>query len=168
MYEYDLNIKWKGTKPKENTDAIKQLLKLGWSNCAWNTQVFGKLGSKSAKQSTNICLDIAETRECLRSRGILKLDTNEVGQYSRVTITVDDVVDCQAITAANETLRGYDIVAVCPGNAAVFAYLCKTAQVDIICIDFTRHLAFPLIKKLVRGTVLMHCLHFLTNVVSFC
>jgi hypothetical protein len=144
---HDLSLKWKGTKPKDNTETVKQLLKLGWSSCAWNTAVFGKLGNKSAKQSGTAAIDTSDVKECARSRGLLKLPSNEIDQLSRITITVDDIVDCQALTASNETLRSYDIVAACPGNATVFAYLCRTAHVDIISIDFSRHLPFSLIKK---------------------
>lgn len=144
-------MKWKATKPRENSDVVKQLLKLGWSSAAWTTPVFGKLTGKATKQSSSVSVDASDLKECMKSRGLLQPPANEVTQLSRITITVDDVVDCQVITTGNETLRAYDIVAACPGNAAVFAYLCRTAQVDIISIDFSRHVPFPLIKKQVSA-----------------
>ena len=149
---YDLNVKWKPSKVKENSDMTKQLLKLGWSTTAWNNQNFGKIGAKSQKQSTIVSLDTTETKECTRFRGITSTDNKsaELEQHSRITIIIDDVFDAQVLTAGNEILRSYDIVAACPGNAAVFAYLCKTAQVDIISIDFSRRVTFSLIKKQVN------------------
>jgi RNase P/RNase MRP subunit p30 len=145
---FDLNVKWKAAKPKENTELVKQLLKLGWSTSAWTTSNFGKLGAKSQKLSNTLCLDATDVRDCLKYRGVVSKDElAEVRQLSRITVTIDEVVDAQALTAGNETLKAFDIVAACPGNAAVFAYLCKTAQVDIISIDFRRKVSFPMIKK---------------------
>lgn len=148
----DLNIKWKPTKPKENVEMVKQLQKLGWVSSAWTTASFGKIGVKAQKQSTTIVLDSVDMKECSSYRGLVGDKAREVTQLSRINVTVDDVVDAQALTAGNETLNSYDIVAACPGNAAVFAYLCKSAQVDIISIDFSRKVSFPMIKKQVRQT----------------
>jgi ribonuclease P/MRP protein subunit RPP1 len=58
-------------------------------------------------------------------------------------------VDAQSLTIGNETLKNFDIIAVCPGNIKVFAYLCKTAEIDIISLDFTHRLPFGLNKKLI-------------------
>ncbi len=62
---------------------------------------------------------------------------------------MDELVDCQSLTAGNEYLKTFDIVAVCPGNSKVFSYLCKTAEIDMISIDFTHKVPFTLNKKLV-------------------
>ncbi len=70
---------------------------------------------------------------------------------SRITIAIDDMHDVQSltVTGANEHLKSFDIVAICPGTQQVLTHLCKESDVDIICIDFTHRLPFPLNKKLV-------------------
>ena len=160
----DLNVKWKPSKSKDNFDVVKQLQKLGWASTAWTTSVFGKLGTKAQKQSTTIVLDSSDMKECTSYRRVVSNSTSDLTQFSRINVTVDDVVDAQALTAGNETLNGYDIVAACPGNAAVFAYLCKSAQVDIISIDFSRKVSFPMIKKQVSINLLFQpCCFFFHN-----
>lgn len=150
----DLNVKFKATQQKENVDMIKRLTSLGWGTIAWNTTTFGKIGTNTQKQMNNIQLEPLETKECLKSRQLVCEDKlSQIRQLNRITVTVDEMVDAQTLTAGNEQLKLFDIVAACPGNAAIFAYLCKTAQVDVICVDFTRRVPFPLIKKQVRRTV---------------
>ena len=145
---YDFNVKWKPSKQKDNIDMIKNMSKMGWSTIAWNTNAFGKIGVKNQKQSCHVPLEPMDIKECLRLRSLVCNDrATQIEQLNRITVTVDEVVDAQNLTAGNEHLKSYDIVAACPGNAAVFAYLCKTAQVDLISIDFTRRVPFPMIKK---------------------
>ena len=67
---------------------------------------------------------------------------------SRITITIDDIIEAQNLTSGNETFKDFDIVAVCPGNVEVFIYLCKHAEVDIICLDTNRK-SFSPDKKVV-------------------
>ena len=57
---------------------------------------------------------------------------NNIRQFSRVTVVVDDILDAQSLSTGNEALKQFDIVAVRPGNSKVFSYLCKQAEVDII------------------------------------
>ena len=70
-------------------------------------------------------------------------------QLNRLSLTVDAISEAQTITSGNEYCKKFDILSVCPGNAKVFAYLCKTAEIDIISIDFSHKISFPLKKKLV-------------------
>jgi len=69
-----------------------------------------------------------------------------IKQMSRITITIDDMIEAQNLTTGNEAFKEFDIVAVCPGNIDVFVYLCKHAEVDIICLDYNRK-SFSLDKK---------------------
>ena len=71
-------------------------------------------------------------------------------QLNRITITIDDISDAQSLTSGNEFLKKFDLVAICPGNAKIFSYLCKTAEIDLISIDFSHKVPFPMKKKLVR------------------
>lgn len=70
-------------------------------------------------------------------------------QLNRITITIDDIVDAQVLTSGNDFLKKFDLLAVCPGNSKIFSYLCKTAEIDLISIDFTHKIPFPMKKKLV-------------------
>jgi RNase P/RNase MRP subunit p30 len=145
---YDLNVKWKPLKSKENLDIVKTASKLGWKTIAWNTSCLSKAVGKSQKQLSNIRMEPIDARECSAVRGLTQLQHPvQVEQLSRITVMVDEVVDAQSLTAGNESLKEFDIVAASPGNATVFAYLCKTAEVDIISIDFSRRVPFPMIKK---------------------
>ena len=149
---FDLNLKWKPSRSKENTDVVKTMSKLGWNTIAWNTTTFGKLNAL-IKPSTAINLEPADVKECSKLRNLVA-DTStgsDLVQLNRLTVTLDEVVEAQGLTVGNEMLKSFDIIAASPGNAAVFAHLCKTAQVDIITLDFSRRLSFPIIKKQVSS-----------------
>ena len=81
-------------------------------------------------------------------------------QLSRLTVSVEDVTEAQQLTASNDTLQQFDIIAATPGNIKVFAHLCKQSDIDIICLDFTHRQSFPINKKLVIED--LRCLIFLT------
>lgn len=147
----DLNLRSKPSKPKESAEILKMALKLGWSSVAWNTCTFGKVGTTTTKPNQPFELEPSVISECSKLRKLVCNDNcPQMTQLNRITVTIDEVVDGQTLTAGNEQLKCYDIVAASPGNAAVFAYLCKTAQIDLISIDFSRKVTFPLIKKQVR------------------
>lgn len=152
---FDLNLKWKPSRSKENMDMVKALSKLGWSTVAWNTNTFGKL-TASVKPPSPVSLEPLDAKECLKYRSLVcgLSTTADIVQLNRLTVTLDEVVDAQALTAGNEMLKAFDIIAASPGNAAVFAHLCKSAQVDIITLDFSRRLPFPIIKKQVISLLL--------------
>ena len=97
-------------------------------------------------------LDTIQRQEALRQR---KLYLNQgddtvqpdIKQFSRITVTVDEMADASSISVGNEALRAFDIVAICPGNGKIFSYACQTAEVDIISLDFTHRLPFSINKK---------------------
>lgn len=70
-------------------------------------------------------------------------------------------MDAQCLTSSNPQLKVFDIVSVCPGNQKVFNYLCKTAEIDVICFDFTHRLPFNIDKKMVSQRIVLICLSFL-------
>ena len=82
-----------------------------------------------------------------------------IRQLSRITLTIDELNDAHILTTTNETLLKFDIVAVSPGTIEVFTYLCKTAEIDIITLDFTHKLPFQINKKLIDEAVLRD-IHF--------
>jgi ribonuclease P/MRP protein subunit RPP1 len=70
-------------------------------------------------------------------------------QFSRITISVEEVAEAQILSSSNETLSRFDIIAACPANSKVLGYLCRQGDIDIISLDFTHRLQFPLNKKMV-------------------
>jgi RNase P/RNase MRP subunit p30 len=149
----DLNVRIKSsTEVHERTSIVKRLAELGWNAIAWNQVVLASSPQRQhIKPKDAVSLSTVEVREVLKYRSLISTDSFAfVSQYNRITLIVDDVIDAQNITANNEHLKGFDIVAVIPGNAKVLAYLCKTADVDLICFDFTRRIPFQINKKMVR------------------
>jgi ribonuclease P/MRP protein subunit RPP1 len=74
-------------------------------------------------------------------------------QLNRLSVTLDDLADAQSLTIGNEVVQMFDVIAATPGNAKVFAYLCKTADIDIITLDLGRRIPFQLNKKLIDEAV---------------
>lgn len=79
-------------------------------------------------------------------------------QFSRITISVDDVAEAQVLSSSQDMLTKFDIIAACPSNSKVLNYLCKQGDVDIISLDFTHRLQFPLNKKTVIVTCARWCI----------
>ena len=75
--------------------------------------------------------------------------TDIIKQYSRLTYIVDEISEAQCLTSSNAILQQYDIVAAVPGNQKVLSYLCRTADIDVICFNFTQRLPMSLDKKMV-------------------
>ncbi len=144
----DLNLKPRNSE-KERNVLIKRVFESGWDTIAWNTVLTGKVNTQS-KVIKSIHLSQLELSESKTWRSLVTSNqTAHVQQYNRITITIDELVDAQQLTSGNEYLRLFDIVAVCPGNAKIFSFLCKTAQIDIISINFSHKIPFTLNKKLV-------------------
>jgi hypothetical protein len=174
----DLNIRLKpNTQEKELALTVKRMAELGWSAMAWNQTVMGKAGQKyQIKPRNEVLLTLPDIKSIMAYRCLVRtdvpsssgertgedMDAIDLGlnggkksfqhliQYNRVTVTVDDVIDANTLTSTNEALRAFDIVAATPGDAKVFAYLCKVADIDVISLDFTRRIPFPFNKKMVR------------------
>lgn len=146
---YDLNFKVRNND-RERISLLKRATELGWSCIVWNTCVVGKVNSTKVKAPKPVAIPRVDLDEVLANRALAtSSETVDIEQLNRITITVDEIYDAQSITSGNEALKPFDIVAVCPGNAKIFSYLCKTADVDIISIDFSHKVPFTLNKKLV-------------------
>jgi ribonuclease P/MRP protein subunit RPP1 len=172
---YDLNLRSRSTREKDRQQLLKRMWELGWDCIAWNTNTSGRLNPNLIKPVKIVSLDIMQKRDALYLRSLVssassnKIINNkpstsniagfkignddEIRQFNRLTIAIDDVIDVQYLTAGNETLKQFDIIAVCPGNMKVFAYLCKTAEIDIISLDFTHKIPFSFNKKLLDEAV---------------
>ncbi|ESQ42346.1 hypothetical protein EUTSA_v10012856mg [Eutrema salsugineum] len=73
-------------------------------------------------------------------------------QYTRVTVNVENNAQCQGLNSGNQVLKSYDIVAVRPMNQYTFDHACKSAEVDIISIDFSK-MSFRLMHPIVKAAI---------------
>ena len=143
---------------KDKQCIFKRILELGWDDIAWCTTLLGSMLPTAPPFKPNPTAKLTPVlhKNAMISRGLVQSDNEHgstiVKQWSRLTVILDEVVDAQAITVGNEFIKNYDIIAASPGNAKVFSYLCKTAEIDIISIDFTHRVMFPMNKKLVRDS----------------
>lgn len=144
---------------------------VGWSCLAWNCISSGKFNQiipvpgvviepRYLSQTNQRRLISGVTNTPIESTSISgsstlkttvnsKSTNNSFHQYSRVTIPIDDMTEAQRLNASNPVLNQFDIVAVVPGNYKVFSYCCRTADVDLISIDFAHRVPYVLDKKLV-------------------
>lgn len=152
---YDLSMRLKSSKDKDSKLAVKRLFELGWDCVAWTTSVNGKVTSNQIKPMKCVALEPIQRRNALELRSLVtrRSEIKDVRQISRINVTIDDVIDAQSLTSGNAILNSFDIIAVRPGNLKVMAYLCKTAEIDIITLDFTHRLPFSTNKKLLDEAV---------------
>jgi ribonuclease P/MRP protein subunit RPP1 len=152
---YDLNIKLKSTREKDLKITVKRLFELGWDCVAWTTLANGKVTGTQIKPIKGVLMESIQRRDALQLRSLVTGSTAsaDIRQLSRITVTIDDMIDAQTLTVGNAVLNSFDIVAVRPGNMKVFAHLCKVAEIDIITLDFTHRLPFALNKKLLDEAV---------------
>lgn len=158
---YDLCVNLKSSKEKDLKLAIKRVFELGWDCVAWTTSVNGRVTGNHIKPVRNVIMEPIQRRDALELRSLTnsKSTITDVRQLNRITITVDDMMDAQMLTLGNTTLNSFDIIAVRPGNIKVMTHLCKTADIDIITLDFTHRLPFSINKKLLDEAV-MRGIHF--------
>ena len=152
---YDLSMRLKSSKEKDSRLAVKRLFELGWDCVAWTTSVNGKVTSNQIKPMKSVALEPMQRRNALELRSLAtkRSEMKDLRQMSRINVTIDDVIDAQSLTSGNTILNSFDIIAVRPGNLKVMAYLCKTAEIDIITLDFTHRLPFSTNKKLLDEAV---------------
>lgn len=148
----NLNIKAKSSSERECLPITKRLIELGWEVIAWNQSCAASSSTRQNLKPLPIFeLSVTEKQSALRQRSLtiesLSLD---YCQLNRLTYTVDDVItDGPSLASNYEINKQFDIVAAIPGNTKALTYLCKEADIDIISIDISRKLSFPINKKLV-------------------
>ena len=148
----DLGLKYVPSSSGSQSSIMKRAYELGWECVAWNTIVTGRSGlSHSSSPPALKDLSSVETAQLQVNRKLgSAIDTDaqtHIRQLSRITMVVDDVADAQLLSTGNDILSSYDIVAASPGNGSVSAYLCKSADVDIISINFGVKIRFALNKN---------------------
>ncbi|KAI3839698.1 hypothetical protein MKW98_010003 [Papaver atlanticum] len=87
-------------------------------------------------------------------RELLKVPLNTpFRQYTRLTVTVENIVQAGVLNSGNPVLKTYDLVAVKPLNQTVFDHVCKVSEVDLIAIDFSERLPFRLKLPMVKAAI---------------
>ena len=164
MAYYDLCVRVKASKGEKDQQAsVRRLLELGWEVVAWNVILSGRISVAHpgvVKPLASVELDTVQRREilphCSLVNSRLELTSNptlQLRQLSRLSVLLDDIADAQALTIGNDIVRQFDIIAATPGNAKVFAHLCKNSDIEIISLDFSHRLPFQLNKKLIDEAV---------------
>ncbi|RZC78409.1 hypothetical protein C5167_003846 [Papaver somniferum] len=76
-------------------------------------------------------------------------------QQTRLTVTVENIVQAGVLYSGNPVLKTYDLVAVKPLNqtASVFDHVCKASEVDLIAIDCSERLPFQLKLPMVKAAI---------------
>lgn len=71
-------------------------------------------------------------------------------QYSRLTLILSDPQQNYGINSGSEVIRSYDIVAVQPETEKMFISACTTLEIDLISLDMTSRLPFPIKAGYIR------------------
>ncbi|KAI3909896.1 hypothetical protein MKW98_012950 [Papaver atlanticum] len=177
MVFFDFNVPYlepeKTEKPlpdsngKKNTRlkiAVKAM-ELGYSGVAYNRCMKGVMSdndrctiylfplSSLLKASPTLSDSVKFHRELLK----VPLNT-PFRQYTRLTVTVENIVQAGVLNSGNPVLKTYDLVAVKPLNQTVFDHVCKVSEVDLIAIDFSERLPFRLKLPMVKVAIEVHSL----------
>ncbi|KAF9597646.1 hypothetical protein IFM89_020406 [Coptis chinensis] len=167
---FDLNIPYttaieKGkhpvTKRKTRIKLVTKLIELGYTGIAYNHSIKATAVSDSDScsislaplssiltLSPNLFASVKFHRDLLR----VPLDT-PFRQYTRLTVSVDSLIQAASLNSGNPVLKSYDLVAVKPLNQHVFDHVCKVAVVDLIAIDFSEKLPFRLNLPIVKAAM---------------
>lgn len=148
----DLCLKVRGSE-KENYASFKRCVEFGWEAIAWTQTVLAKSGAKNSVQprkSLQLAASDIISANALREMVIDPSEPFRFTQYNRLNVIVDDIADAQILNQGNDQFKAFDLLSATPGNGPVFAFLCKTADIDIISIDFAHKVPFSITKKLVR------------------
>eukprot|EP00981_Chlorochromonas_danica_P011888 scaffold4338_cov183-Ochromonas_danica.AAC.12 len=150
----DLCVKARSSE-KESYAIVRRCIELGWDSLAWTQTLLGKSGAKTiSPRKCPVAVSPADLKASLAMRSLLvgsspSLSSSSFPQYSRLNVVVDDVADAQILSAGSDQFKHFDLLSATPGNGQVFAFLCKTADIDIISLDFSHRLSFPMNKKMV-------------------
>lgn len=153
----ELNVKARSIKDKEGAAVLRRLWELGFDKVAWNHTIFGKPTQANLSNLPKISQSLpqSDANASLPFRALSGCNSNTIEQFQRLTIIVDDMAEAQSLHSSNDALKSFDILAATPSNAKVFGYLCRDSDIDIISIDFTRHLPFSITKKTVGACKIM-------------
>ena len=166
---YDLCVRSKLGWDKDRMNALIRAYELNWSFIAWTTTTTKKLnGSNNISVIPKLNLTPSQISSAIQARNLASpsslsssssssssssLSIPDIKQYSRITVSIDDAIDAQSLTAGNTILKEFDIVAARTSNGKVFTHLCRQAEIDIISLDFSHPVNFPFDKKVIDDAI---------------
>ncbi|KAI3887460.1 hypothetical protein MKX03_033555 [Papaver bracteatum] len=168
MVFFDFNVPYLEPEKTDNNNGKKntrlkiavKAMELGYSGVAYNRCMKGVMSdndrctiylfpvSSLLKASPTLSDSVKFHRELLK----VPLNT-PFRQYTRLTVTVENIVQAGVLNSGNPVLKTYDLVAVKPLNQTVFDHVCKVSEVDLIAIDFSERLPFRLKLPMVKAAI---------------
>jgi len=128
MKAFDLNVVWDAETKDQLPATLKALQDTGYYSVALNHIVEGKLPKT----------------KCPFGKIDFPGRKGTFSQYSRLTIIMDNPQNNLGINMNNEIIRSYDFIAIQPLNEKMFQIACTTLEIDIITLDMTSKLPFPI------------------------
>ncbi|XP_031486711.1 protein GAMETOPHYTE DEFECTIVE 1 isoform X2 [Nymphaea colorata] len=173
MVYFDLNIPYVeggggrvgggGGKDKQKSIRVKLVvmaMELGYTGIAYNYNIHGVMADchrcSISPLPLSSLLQLAPSISSVVQfhRKILKVPLDSpFRQYTRLTVTVNSMIQAASLNSGNPVLQTYDLVAVRPTNQATFEHACQKAHVDLIAIDFSEKLQFRLKSQMVKAAI---------------
>lgn len=137
MRAFDLNVPWDVETKDSLPLTLQALQNSGYNSVALNHVVESKLPKSKCPFKK---IDFPGRKE-------------EFGQYSRLTIVMDNPQHNLGINPNNEVIQSYDFIAIQPLNDKMFQVACNTLEIDIITLDMTSRIPFNIKPGAVRLAV---------------
>lgn len=155
----DLNVRSKTGRDSDRETLLRLSFELGWDAICWNIPCVGiKTIPKPiplvdiTPNYIHLCKQSFKSRSLYKGQ-VISSTISDMKQYSRITLTIDDVNEVQAVNSSNIALQPFNIVAVCPGNQKVFTYCCQQGDIDVISFNFNQRIPYSINKKLLDTAV---------------
>lgn len=127
MRNFDLNVVWDPETKDSLPETLLALQNAGYQSAALNHVVHGKLPKVKCPFAP---IDFP--------------GKSSLHQYTRLTLVMDNPQHNLGINASNEIIRSYDLIAIQPENEKMFQVACTSLDCDIISLDMTGRLPFPI------------------------
>lgn len=121
------------------------------ANLGFNIAVLNRTATSRLTESDRCSLKSIRAEHGSTSGLVLESCTSKMARrtrccnvLSRITITIEDLVQAQSLSANRSLLDTYDLVAVTPTTERTFQQACLSLSVDIIALDLSKKLAFKL------------------------
>lgn len=128
MKAFDLNVIWDPETKEQLPVTLKALQDAGYGAVALNHIVEGRLPKT----------------KCPFGRVEFPGRKESLSQYTRLTLIMDNPQQNLGLNMNNEIVRSYDFIAVQPQNEKMFQVACNSLDIDIISLDMSSRLAYPI------------------------
>lgn len=132
MHLFDMNVPWNEETKDHVEKTLKTLESFGYGSVALTHSVSGKI----PKTPCHIP----------KFHSGLKI-------FTRLNLILQDPQQNYGINSLNEVIKSYDLISVQPETEKMFNVACTSLDIDIISIDMTSRIPFPLKHGFVRQAV---------------